>query len=43
LLRAAPDIERHYLEGLAAEGRLASSFGPRELQRAQERARQGSE
>jgi NAD(P)-dependent dehydrogenase (short-subunit alcohol dehydrogenase family) len=42
LLRAAPDIERHYLEGLAAEGRLASSFGPRELQRAQERARQGS-
>jgi NAD(P)-dependent dehydrogenase (short-subunit alcohol dehydrogenase family) len=43
LLRAAPDIERHYLEGLAAEGRLASSFGPRELQRAQERAKQGSE
>ena len=43
LLRAAPDIERHYLEGLAAEGRLASSFGPRELQRAQERARQGGE
>ncbi len=42
LLSAAPDIERHYLEGLAAEGRLASSFGPRELQRAQERARQGS-
>jgi|688.fasta_scaffold298866_2 NAD(P)-dependent dehydrogenase (short-subunit alcohol dehydrogenase family) len=42
LLRAAPDIERHYLEGLAAEGRLASSFGPRELQRAQERAKQGS-
>ena len=43
LLRAAPEIERHYLEGLAAEGRLASSFGPRELQRAQERARQGGE
>jgi NAD(P)-dependent dehydrogenase (short-subunit alcohol dehydrogenase family) len=43
LLRAAPDIERHYLEGLAAEGRMASSFGPRELQRAQERAKQGSE
>jgi len=42
LLRAAPDIERHYLEGLAAAGRLASSFGPRELQRAQERAKQGS-
>jgi len=38
LLRAAPDIERHYLEGLAAEGRLGSSFGPRELQRAQARS-----
>ena len=43
LLQAAPDIERFYLEGLAAEGRLASSFGPREHQRALERARQGSQ
>ena len=37
LLRAAPEIEAHYLEGLAEAGRLASSFGPRELKRAQER------
>jgi len=37
LLRAAPDIERHYLEGLAAEGSLASSFGPREHERATQR------
>lgn len=34
LLRAAPEIEAHYLEGLAQAGRLASSFGPRELERA---------
>jgi NAD(P)-dependent dehydrogenase (short-subunit alcohol dehydrogenase family) len=40
LLRAAPEIERAWLEGLAAEGRLASSFGPRELER--ERARTGA-
>jgi len=40
LLRAAPEIERAYLEGLAAEGRLASSFGPRELART--RARTGA-
>jgi NAD(P)-dependent dehydrogenase (short-subunit alcohol dehydrogenase family) len=33
LLRAAPEMERLYVEGLAAEGRLASSFGPRELQK----------
>jgi len=37
LLRAAPEIEAHYLQGLSEAGRLASSFGPRELQRAQER------
>jgi NAD(P)-dependent dehydrogenase (short-subunit alcohol dehydrogenase family) len=30
LLRAAPEIERLYLEGLASEGALASSLGPRE-------------
>jgi len=30
LLRAAPQIEQFYLEGLAQEGALASSFGPRE-------------
>ena len=34
LLRAAPDIERLYLEGLQSSGRLASSFGPREHLRA---------
>lgn len=39
LLRAAPDIERFYLEGMAAEGVAASSFGPRELARSV--ARQG--
>jgi NAD(P)-dependent dehydrogenase (short-subunit alcohol dehydrogenase family) len=34
LLRAAPEMEKHYLQGLAAEGALASSLGPREHQRA---------
>ncbi len=34
LLRAAPDIERLYLEGLTQSGRMASSYGPRELSRA---------
>jgi NAD(P)-dependent dehydrogenase (short-subunit alcohol dehydrogenase family) len=34
LLRAAPDIERLYLEGVQTSGRLASSFGPREHGRA---------
>jgi len=34
LLRAAPDIERLYLEGLQSSSRLASSFGPREHLRA---------
>jgi len=38
LLRAAPEVEALYLEGLAAEGALASSFGPRERQRAAIRA-----
>jgi NAD(P)-dependent dehydrogenase (short-subunit alcohol dehydrogenase family) len=37
LLRAAPEIEAHYLAGVASEGVLASSFGPRELARAQAR------
>lgn len=37
LLRAAPDIERLYLEGVQTSGVLASSFGPRELQRALQR------
>lgn len=37
LLQAAPDIERFYLEGLASEGPLASSFGPREHERAKQR------
>jgi len=34
LLRAAPDIEKLFLDGLQAEGSLASSFGPRERARA---------
>jgi NAD(P)-dependent dehydrogenase (short-subunit alcohol dehydrogenase family) len=34
LLKAAPEIEAHYLAGLAVEGSLASSFGPRERERA---------
>jgi len=33
LLRAAPEIESLYLEGLASEGALASTFGPRERER----------
>ena len=40
LLRAAPEIESIYLEGLEAEGALASSFGPRERERTLARARQ---
>lgn len=39
LLRAAPEIEQLYLEGLAAEGPLASSFGPRERARSLDRQR----
>jgi hypothetical protein len=40
LLRAAPEIESIYLEGLEVEGALASSFGPRERERTLARARQ---
>ena len=40
LLNAAPEIEAFYLEGLASEGALASSFGPRERERSAERRRQ---
>jgi NAD(P)-dependent dehydrogenase (short-subunit alcohol dehydrogenase family) len=40
LVKAAPDIEAFYLEGLAAEGALASSFGPRARERELARARQ---
>jgi NAD(P)-dependent dehydrogenase (short-subunit alcohol dehydrogenase family) len=39
LRRAAPEIESIYLEGLEAEGALASSFGPRERERTLARAR----
>lgn len=38
LLRAAPEIERLYREGLALHGARASSVGPRELARMNERA-----
>jgi hypothetical protein len=37
LLRAVPEMERHYLQGLAQAGALASSLGPRELTRVLER------
>jgi len=40
LVKAAPDVEKSYLEGLAAEGALASSFGPRERARTLARTRQ---
>ncbi len=40
LLKAAPDIEKSYLEGLASEGALASSFGPRERERTLARMQQ---
>ena len=42
LLRAAPEMEALYLQGLAVEGAPASSFGPREMarERARERARE---
>jgi NAD(P)-dependent dehydrogenase (short-subunit alcohol dehydrogenase family) len=39
LLRAAPEIEQLYLDGLAAEGALASSLGPREREREAARRR----
>jgi NAD(P)-dependent dehydrogenase (short-subunit alcohol dehydrogenase family) len=37
LREAAPDLERLYLAGLAESGTAASSFGPRELARSQQR------
>jgi NAD(P)-dependent dehydrogenase (short-subunit alcohol dehydrogenase family) len=40
LRRAAPEIEALYLEGLTAEGALASSFGPRERERTLARERE---
>jgi NAD(P)-dependent dehydrogenase (short-subunit alcohol dehydrogenase family) len=43
LVKAAPEIEKSYLEGLASEGALASSFGPRERERTLARARQKNE
>ena len=43
LLKAALDIEKTYLDGLASEGALASSFGPRERERTLARARQTNE
>jgi len=39
LRRAAPEIEAIYIEGLEAEGALASSFGPRERERTLARGR----
>lgn len=39
LVKAAPDVEKSYLEGLASEGALASSFGPRERERTLARTR----
>ncbi len=39
LRRAAPQIEAFYIEGLQAEGPLASSFGPRERERTLARGR----
>lgn len=43
LIKAAPEIEASYLEGLASEGALASSFGPRERERTLARARQNND
>jgi NAD(P)-dependent dehydrogenase (short-subunit alcohol dehydrogenase family) len=40
LREAAPELERLYLDILATEGAAASSYAPRELQRAMERDRQ---
>ena len=39
LRRAAPEIEAIYIEGLEAQGALASSFGPRERERTLARGR----
>ena len=38
LLRAVPEMETHYLQGLAQVGTLASSLGPRDLARALQQA-----
>ena len=43
LLRAAPEMEAFYLHGLATEGALASSYGPRELERDRARVAAGLE
>jgi len=43
LCRAAPEIESLYLEGLASEGPLASTFGPRERERTLARSAAGAE
>jgi NAD(P)-dependent dehydrogenase (short-subunit alcohol dehydrogenase family) len=40
LRQAAPELERMYLDILATEGAAASSYAPRELQRAMERDQQ---
>ena len=43
LVKAAPDVEKSYLEGLASEGALASSFGPRERERTLARTRRNNQ
>lgn len=43
LVKAAPDVEKFYLEGLASEGALASSFGPRERERTLARTRRSNQ
>lgn len=43
LVKAAPDVEKSYLEGLASEGALASSFGPRERERTLARTRRNKQ
>jgi NADP-dependent 3-hydroxy acid dehydrogenase YdfG len=43
LVKAAPDVEKSYLEGLASEGALASSFGPRERERTLARTRRSNQ
>jgi hypothetical protein len=43
LRQAAPELETLYLEVMATEGATASSYAPRELQRARARAAEGSQ
>lgn len=43
LRQAAPELEALYLEVMATEGATASSYAPRELLRARERAAEGSQ